>query len=392
MNSKKPHLAYISGNPIFTVDSPSGYSTRIRELCLGFEASGIRTSVHVPGLLQTLVEKTQTRGRMKAKSLIPTPLWQAMKDAYRWHLDNTYAKRLLTDFPDGLPDVVYECLEYSGSVTERLRKTHPALFVLEIHGPLQEDAKLTSGRRPLQFLLNLRLRRAIRQADFIVVVSTVIQEWLLEKYAFLKAEKIIVLPNGANLDTFRPSARPAPSKHLVVGFVGSDLAWHRLDALIEAFASLPKDMRIRLHIVGLANENILLKAIVKKNRLEDKVVFLGPVAFDQVPKTIDTFDIAVMPGSNRYGSPIKLFEYAAMGKAVIAPNEPPVKEIFEHKKDLLLVPSGDVAALKAAIQTLASDHELRSRLAESMQKKVREQYGWNRIAEKIAQRIGMIPR
>lgn len=380
-------LVYICGNPTYSVDSPSGYSTRMRELCKGFEAVGYQTAIHLPGRAVQMVTRATSKHRSILKSFVPRGLWEVLRDFSRIRSDERFDQELPKRIGD-CPDIIYECLDYSGSVAYHLREACPAKYILEIHGPLEEDARLTAGARPLQFLFSKRVRRALPHADYIVVISTMVRDWLLTEG--VAADRIIVLPNGANLEEFDPArfpSRPTSPSKLVIGFVGSDLVWHRLDALIEAFSLVPANIPAHLQIVGIASANENLRRMVSERRIESRVSFLGSVAHDQIPAAIAAFDICVMPGSNRYGSPIKIFEYGAMGKAIIAPDEVPVREVMVDGEDGLLIPSGDVQKIKDAIVRLATDHELRERMARTFQEKVRSQYGWVHIAKAISDRI-----
>jgi len=86
-----------------------------------------------------------------------------------------------------------------------------------------------------------------------------------------------------------------------------------------------------------------------------------------VPRTrvaahVALFDVALQPAVVVYASPLKLFEYLAMGRAIVAPATPNIREILVDGDNALLFPPGDDAAFRAAVRRLCGDPDLRARL------------------------------
>ena len=88
--------------------------------------------------------------------------------------------------------------------------------------------------------------------------------------------------------------------------------------------------------------------------------------------------------SERYTSPLKLFEYLARGGAIIASDLPALGEVLTHNETALLVPSGDAAALAATLSALAADPARRRRLGEAA-RALSHDYTWDRRAERLDQ-------
>lgn len=84
-----------------------------------------------------------------------------------------------------------------------------------------------------------------------------------------------------------------------------------------------------------------------------------------------------------YTSPLKLFEYMAAGRAIVASDLPGWADVVTHGKTALLVPAGDVDALAAAIQQLYDDAHLRESLGTQAQLHVRQHYTWAARAQQI---------
>ncbi|HAK52024.1 MAG TPA: hypothetical protein DCM54_09010 [Gammaproteobacteria bacterium] len=145
-------------------------------------------------------------------------------------------------------------------------------------------------------------------------------------------KKIHVLPNAADADTFGPnrfqqSIRPRlgiPENEVVLGFIGWFVSWHNFDLLIEALGRV-KDEGATLLLVGDGDLKEELESLAIQHGCLDDIVFTGSVPYTEIPEYINAMDICIIPGSNQYRSPIKLFEYMCMGKAVVAPRLEPIE-------------------------------------------------------------------
>jgi glycosyltransferase involved in cell wall biosynthesis len=121
--------------------------------------------------------------------------------------------------------------------------------------------------------------------------------------------------------------------------------------------------------------------------IADRVTFTGLVAPGQVPEHLRNADILVLPNpasaiSNHATSPLKLFEYMAAGKPIVASNLPSIGEVLTHEVNALLVAPGDAEALAGAIGNLVADADLRARLGAAARRDVAE-YSWDRRAERL---------
>ena len=83
--------------------------------------------------------------------------------------------------------------------------------------------------------------------------------------------------------------------------------------------------------------------------VEDRVQFVGAVARKDIPRYVDAFDIALQPSAVAYACPLKLIEYMSMGKAIIAPDQPNIRELIRNSETGLLVREGDASELTQAI-------------------------------------------
>jgi glycosyltransferase involved in cell wall biosynthesis len=230
-------------------------------------------------------------------------------------------------------------------------------------------------------------KRKYKSADKVWVVSSALKEFLVNRYQ-IECSKIIISPNRINKEEFEriiplPFDLKTSQKQVVIGFVGSILPHHDVEDLIEAFGIVRrKNADALLCIVGGGSLLDSLKQKVKEQQLTESVRFIGKVPHQQVPSYIQQMDICVMPGSNWYGSPIKIFEYGILGKAVIAPNNGPVNDVMVDLKDGILIEKGAEAIANAIIQ-LIENPDLRQSIGQHFKTKIEAEYQWEHAAKMI---------
>ncbi len=120
----------------------------------------------------------------------------------------------------------------------------------------------------------------------------------------------------------------------------------------------------------------------------ERVVFSGAVPREEVPDHVAAMDVAVQPDVTDYASPIKLFEYLAMGKAVVAPDKPNIREVVADGQEALLVPPGSAAAMAEALARLHRDAALRRTLGARAARLVSERaYHWEGNARRVLEAV-----
>lgn len=204
-------------------------------------------------------------------------------------------------------------------------------------------------------------------------------------------DKILVLPNAVEASSISaPSGREECRRQLgldsapVVGFVGWFVPWHRLDLLLEAVARIRQDgTPLEILLVGdgpLAED---LRQHAARLGISDSLKFTGAVPHERVRNYIDAMDIAVVPHSNAYRSPIKLFEFMARGRATVAPATEPVKLVIRDGENGILFEPLNASGLEAALRRLAGDSDLRTRVGEQARAAVRTSFTWDKNAEAV---------
>jgi glycosyltransferase involved in cell wall biosynthesis len=115
--------------------------------------------------------------------------------------------------------------------------------------------------------------------------------------------------------------------------------------------------------------------------------FTGLVAHAEVPRLLAAADVAVVPyppmETDLWLSPLKLFEYLAAGKAVIASAVGQLTEVIQDGSNGLLVPPGDVPAMAAALERLLGDSALRSQLGQQAREDAVRKHSWERYLSRL---------
>src|SRR3989442_93830 len=230
--------------------------------------------------------------------------------------------------------------------------------------------------------------RAFRAASVLLAVSAEVAAWL-ERRGVARG-RVHVIPNGVDAERFRPDVRPAapgPPGSFTVGFVGSMKPWHGLDVLVEAFARLhERAPDARLLLVGDGPARAAVCADLSAPGLNGVGHWTEAVAPREVPGLLTSVDVAVAPypqATGFYFSPLKVYEYLAAGRAVVASRVGQLETVIRHDVNGLLCPPGDAAALAAALERLRCEPALRARLGRAARATVVRKPTWDAVAARV---------
>ena len=239
------------------------------------------------------------------------------------------------------------------------------------------------------------LKKALGFSDRIIAVTPGIKA-NLEKLYSIPGEKIVVVSNGANTSLFRPLEQEACRKELGLNsgipyacFVGNLAPWQGVEYLVKAAPSiLSRFPECRFLIVGdgiMKNELIELS---KEFGVENRFIFTGVVAYERVPLYINASDACVAPfiiaRNAKIGlSPLKLYEYMACGKPVVASNISGVSDALEASEGGIPVLPENPGELAEAILKLLANPDLRTKLGSKGLSYVTENYSWYSVAKQV---------
>jgi glycosyltransferase involved in cell wall biosynthesis len=171
---------------------------------------------------------------------------------------------------------------------------------------------------------------------------------------------------------------------VVVGFVGSMAPYHRVELLLQAALELRRvSNAVHFMIVGDGRGMSELERFVKDNAMESCVTFTRRIAYSEVPEYVGAMDICVIPHATWYGSPTKLFEYAASGKPIIAPRIGPIQEFIRDGENGVLVEPGNVNQLATKILQLTDDSVLRNNLGAQLKLEISRDHTWDKNTDNL---------
>jgi glycosyltransferase involved in cell wall biosynthesis len=140
-------------------------------------------------------------------------------------------------------------------------------------------------------------------------------------------------------------------------------------------------------LVGTGPKGIVgtLKNMINCARIEDRVLFTGTVPFADMPRYVASFDAAVVPQDKAepHRSPIKLYEYMASGKPIVAADVGQIAEIITDGENGLLYDADSPKQLAEKITLLKGDAHLRRRLASSARSDAEAKHSWTSRASLI---------
>ena len=355
------------------IQSKDGQSVHVEELVAAFRAQGHEVLVIGPSFYEDAGFGGESSTVARLRRLLPGVAGEFAELAY-----NVPAyRRLAAACASFKPDLIYErCNLLYLAGTWLARRTGLPLF-MEVNSPLAAERSLHGNLR-LQALGHRLERYTWRSATRVLPVTGVLADSIAA--AGVPRDRIHVVPNGIVLNRFLDTPPPAGTP-LVLGFVGFVRDWHGMDALIRSMAADPAPLALTL--VGDGPARPELEALART--LNVPVRFTGVVAHDRVPAEVAGFDIALLPKVVPYASPLKIFDYMAAARPIVAPDQPNIREILDDGATALLFDPADPAAMWTAVSRLVADPTLRARLGRDARAElVRRDYTWAGNARRIA--------
>jgi glycosyltransferase involved in cell wall biosynthesis len=250
-------------------------------------------------------------------------------------------------------------------------------LLLEVNAPWPDQ---------LPSLAPLRFRRLARRLERwvcsnstrTIAVSDSLRRFLTCEGA--PEDRLTVMHNAVDPVVFNPAVsgqevrrRYGLGDYLVAGFVGWLRPWHGLEDLIDAVRSSELMARgLRLLIVGIGPAFQQVERRVRELGLKDQIILTGAVAHEDVAAHVAAIDIALQPRATAYACPMKLIEYMAMGRCIVAPDQPNIRELLQDGMSSRLFPPGDYRSLVSVVSELMAAPAERSSLGRNARRTVIE--------------------
>ncbi len=229
-----------------------------------------------------------------------------------------------------------------------------------------------------------KLLPILKDINGLVVINSFLGELHREK----NFKDILVAHDGANPNEYLgiKKYKFMPNKNKInVVYTGSLFLWKGVYLLVDSLEFLPKN--INLFFVGGSGEHLdKFKSYISDSGYSEQITLISHLPKLEVIPYIENADILVLPNSgkyeiNKYTSPMKLFEYMASGRPIVASNMSSIREVLVNNKNALLFHPDDAYDLANKIkQVIGSDH---SEMIDNAFFEVQE-YSWNKRAENIS--------
>lgn len=303
------------------------------------------------------------------KRMIPSFVKRIVKDIFLFRRLDSLTKKLI-GFQD---DLILEFYSYGSTVGYELAVKNNVPLIVIYDAPVIDEYKFFNGVTPfLMKKVNRKEKKTLLKATSTVVYSNAVKNYVWKK---IGKQTPIRLHQNIDFTRFDFIDQPHSGSPINIGFIGSFLKWHRVDLLLKVFTRLKSEhYNIKLYLLGMGEEFTTIKEACANNTYKNDIVLPGFVDGEELLGFKKNIHIGVMPGSNWYGAPNKIFEYGAAHMAVIAPDTPTITDLFVNKKEVYLFENNSENALYQGLKELVSNAEFTTLLAENLYQKIRANY------------------
>jgi glycosyltransferase involved in cell wall biosynthesis len=227
-------------------------------------------------------------------------------------------------------------------------------------------------------------------SDAIICPSRVTRDYIAS--LGLNRKLVTVIPNGVSPSDFSATPLPARNERVpVLLYIGTLADWQGLEVVIKALPKILEQRTVQLRIVGRgrSRQRKFLSKQIRKLGVEGSVVVQPAVPHHEVPALIAESDICIAPlGLNdrnvtQGACPIKVLEYMASSRPLIASNMPIVRELVREDVDALLFSPNDPDDLARQVLMLLNDFELSKRLSDSATERALSKFTWHDSQKKL---------
>lgn len=288
-------------------------------------------------------------------------------------------------------DLIYE-RDHSFGTGCNLSLLFKIPVIMEVNGISNETGVLP---KPIAKIMNLILSNRYSCATHIIAVTPKLKEYLQSTYKF-PSDKISVVENGANIDLFKPMDKKGVLETLnldenykYVCFVGNLAPWQGVEYLIKASPYILNECpNTKFIIVGKGPKFDELVKLVNHLNISKNYLFTGYVDYEKVPFYINASNICAAPfvieRNERIGlSALKLYEYLACGKPVVASKITGIEELLSTSNGGISVAPEDACDLGKAIVRLLHDDTLCERMGTNGYKFIRDYHSWKVAAAEV---------
>lgn len=289
-------------------------------------------------------------------------------------------------------DVVHYRNIWDGLAVAQNKKRFGYKTLFEVNGLPSIELKYHYPGIDSALLLKIKEQEiaTLHLSDAIICPSNVTRDYIAS--LGLDRKRVTVIPNGVSPSDFPPSPLPAREGRVpVLLYIGTLADWQGLDVVIKSLPKILEKQPVQLRVVGRgrSRQRKLLAKQIRKLGLEQHVTVQPAVPHHEVPALIGESDICIAPlGLNdrnvtQGACPIKVLEYMASSRPLIASNIPIVRELVREDVDGLLFSPNDPDDLARQVLALLNDYELSKRLADSATERALAKFTWHEAQKKL---------
>ncbi len=388
-------IAYLSSDSGIPVFGNKGASVHIQELANALSTLGHQVTILVAsrGTMLCPLKAEVIEVEAEIPPLAPEALSNVgqektiAKEQRSLRIGNAMLERLLTLHATEGFDLIYERYSLWSAAGVKAAQKLKIPCLVEVNAPLLEEQ-----RKYRKLALNSEAEAIEAEvfggAHVLLAVSEEVKAYAIARGG--NPERTFVVRNGVDIKRFHPVVEPESLKgtdeKFVIGFVGSLKVWHGIEVLLEVFRTLlDHSLAYHLLLVGDGPLRSWTEGYIQGARLAEKVTITGWVPYDRLPRLIQRMDVAVAPYpflENFYFSPLKLFEYMAVGKPVVASRIGQIQEVIQDAETGLLVRPGDPGDLVEKIERLRHTPGLREALGTAASQEAGH-HTWERNARNV---------
>ncbi|MCX5090349.1 glycosyltransferase [Streptomyces sp. NBC_00365] len=233
-------------------------------------------------------------------------------------------------------------------------------------------------------------RYSARSATLVAAVSRKAAEMATEQGADPAA--VAVVTNAVDAESV-PAPPPIPARQeVLLGWVGGFGRYHGVEVAIESLRDLPDD--VELLLIGDGPERGTCEELARRLSVHDRITWTGALPRSEALRMLSCCDILVSPHcwtvkGSFFGSPVKLFEYMALGRPIVASRLEQISEILQDGVTAVLTEPGDPVDLARGITRVLARSDRGMALGASARQEALELHTWERRAEQILARLPM---
>lgn len=360
-----------------------GSTIKAQELFRAMESLGHTVQIH----WRKENEGDASQGIQRYRSYLKQHLDRYLHEPSQVIKNLNYLRQEISILQKDRPDLLIARLESNVFSPPVLARHFRLPYIAEVDSPVMYELKVFNKSYVLPYSLLDRMElEFILKAHKAFCVSEALKTHFVNRG--IPDDRLEVIPNAADISRFSPGALNVSlrekyrlNSYLVIGFVGSFHYWHGVDQLQVLIQTLLTQYKqVAFLLIGKGGPmRSQLEAFVQSGSYNDRVCMLDSVAHEEVPAHIRAMDIVLAPYPDLpffYYSPVKIFEYMACGKPVVASGLGQINEIIEHQKTGLLCKPGELTDFIENTSLLIKRTSLRKAIGKAASVCVRNNHTW----------------